>query len=131
LAVENELLALAFKALNILGFEVWFRNGCDLNRCFPSKFGIIAKFSRQQSNSISLYFRGGNPTVLHLKCVIAHQMLVLLSFRRENMAIGMPHFHNKNPAKFHVWCTMAHRQGLSANPHYKVKSTRGQRGPLT
>ena len=44
LVVENELLALAFRALNVLGFDVWFRNGRGLDRCFPSVFGIIAKF---------------------------------------------------------------------------------------
>ena len=31
LAIENELLALAFGALSELGFEVWIRNGCGLN----------------------------------------------------------------------------------------------------
>jgi len=36
LAIENKLLALAFRALNVLGFEVWFQNGCGPDWCFPS-----------------------------------------------------------------------------------------------
>ena len=35
------LLALAFGALNVLGFEVWFWNGYGHDQCFPSVFGIV------------------------------------------------------------------------------------------
>ena len=96
MAVENELLALAFGALNGLGFEVWFQNGHGPNRCFPSVFEVATKFPWLKFGSIFLYFHGGNPVALQLKCVIAHQMLFLPSFRHENMAMGMPHFHGEN-----------------------------------
>ena len=51
------LLALAFRALNVLGFEVWFRNGCGPDRFFPSVFEVVAKFLQRQSSGISPYFR--------------------------------------------------------------------------
>jgi len=102
LVVENELLALAFRALNVLGFDVWFRNGRGLDRCFPSVFGIIAKFPWWKSDSISPYFRGGNLAALHFRCVIAHKTLFSPSFQCENTITGMPHFHDRNPEKFHV-----------------------------
>jgi len=71
LTVENELLALAFGPLNALGFEVWFQNGCGLDQCFLSVFGIVAKFPQQKSGSISPYFHDENLAALHLRCVIA------------------------------------------------------------
>ena len=112
MAVENELLALAFGVLSESGFEVWIWKGCGLNRYLPSVFGIIAKFPWRKSGNISNYFHGGNPTALHLRCIIAHKTLFSPSFHYENTAIGMPHFHSKNPVKFRVWCVMAHRQGF-------------------
>ena len=66
----------------------------------------------RKSDSISLYFRGGNPTTLPLKCVIAHKMLFSPRFRCENMAMGMPYFHDENPVEFCVLCTMAYQQGF-------------------
>ena len=101
MAVENELLALTLGDLNELGFEVWIRKGCGLDRYFPRKFG-----------SISSYFCGGNLAALHLRCIIAHKTLFSPSFQRENTTMGMPHFHGENPEKFHVWCVMAHQQGF-------------------
>ena len=109
MAVENDLLVLIFGALNILGFEVWFQNGCGLDRCFPNVFGIVAKFPRRKSNSISPYFRGGNPTALHLKSVIACKKLFSPSFQNENTKMGIPYFHGKNLAEFRV---SAHQQGF-------------------
>ena len=52
MAIENELLALAFEALSKLGFEVWIQKGCGLDQCFPSVFRIVAKFPRRKSRSI-------------------------------------------------------------------------------
>ena len=104
MAIENELLALAFGALSELGFEVWIRKGCGLNRCFPSVFGIVAKFPQRKC--------GRNSVALRLRCVIAHKTLFSQSFRRENMAIGMPYFHGENSVEFCVWCAMAHRLGF-------------------
>ena len=46
LAIENKLLPLAYGALNVLGFEVWFRNGYGPDRCFLSVFEVVAKFPR-------------------------------------------------------------------------------------
>ena len=114
MAIENELLALTFGALNVLSFEVWFQNGCGLDQCFPSAFGIDAKFPQQKFGNISPYFRDGNPAMLHLKCITMHKMLLSPSFRRENMAMGMPHFHGKNPTEFRVWCAMVHGQGFAS-----------------
>ena len=107
MAIENKLLALSFGALNVLGFEVWFQNGCSPDRCFPSVFEVVAKFPRRKSDSISPYFHGGNLAALCLRCVIACQMLFSPSFLSENTAMGMPHFPSENLAEFHVWCTMA------------------------
>jgi len=70
LAIENKLLAFAFGALNMLGFEVWFRNGCGPDRCFPSMFEVTIKFPWRKFGSISPYFHGGNSATLHLRCVI-------------------------------------------------------------
>jgi len=109
LAIENELLALAYEALIQLGFEVWFWKGCGPDRCIPSVFGIIAKFPWRKSGSISPYFCGENLTVLRLRCVIAHKMLFSPSFCDENMATGVPYFHSENLTKFRVWCAMTHR----------------------
>ena len=50
-----------------LGFEVWFQKGCGLDRCFPSLFGIVVKFPRQKSGSISPYFHGGNLAMFRLR----------------------------------------------------------------
>jgi len=102
LAVENKLLALGFGALIVFSFEVWLSNGCGLNRYFPSMFEVGNKFSQWKSSSILPYFCGGNPIVLHLRCVIAHQTLFSPSFRCENTKMGMPHFHNENPSEFRV-----------------------------
>ena len=96
LAIENELWPLAFEALSEWGFEIWIWKGCGLGRYFPSVFGVVAKFPRRKSDSILPYFRGRTLAALCLKCVIAHRMLFLPSFRHENMAMGMPHFHGKN-----------------------------------
>ena len=62
--------------------------------------------------SILPYFHGGNPTALHLKCVIAHKTLFSPSFHRENMAMAMPHFHMKKIGRVHIWCPMAHQQNF-------------------
>ena len=67
-----------------------------------------SKFPQQKSDSISAYFHGENPTVLRLRCVIAHKTLSLSSFRHENMATKVPHFHGENLAEFCIWCIMAH-----------------------
>ena len=101
-------MALTFRVLNELGFEVWFWKGCGLDQCFPSVFGIGAKFPRQKSDSISPYFCGDNPVAFCLRCVIAHKTLFSPSFCCEKM----PYFHEKNLAKFCVWCAMVHRQGF-------------------
>ena len=53
LAIKNKLLALAFGALNVLGLEVWFRNGCGPNQCFPCLKSLPN-------------FHGKNPTAFHL-----------------------------------------------------------------
>ena len=95
-----------------MGFEVWVWKGFGLDRCFPSVFGIVAKFPRRKSDSISPYFHGGNLVALCLRCIIAHKTLFSPSFWSENTVMGMPHFHGKNPAKFFIWCAMAHRQGF-------------------
>lgn len=112
MAIENELLALAFGAINELGFEVQFWKGCGLNQCFPSVFGINAKFLRRKSGSISPYFCGKNSVALHLKCDIARKILSSPSFCCENTVMGMPYFYGENPAEIHVWCAIAHRQGF-------------------
>jgi len=70
MVVENKLLALTFGALNTLGFEVWFQNGCGLDWCFPNVCGIIAKFPWRKSGNISSYFPGRNLAVHRLRCVI-------------------------------------------------------------
>ena len=114
MAFENKLLALAFGALIVLGFEVWFQNGCGPNRYFPSMFEVATKFPRQLFDSISPYFRGGNLIVLRLRCVIARQTLFSPSFWHENMAMEMPYFHFENLAEFCVWCAMVHRQGFAS-----------------
>ena len=113
MAIKNKLLALAFGALNMLGFEVWFWNRCGPDQCFPSIFEVIARFLQRKYGNISPYFRGRNLAALRLKCVIVCQMLFLPSFQRENVAMVMPHFHGENLAKFHVLCTMSHRQGFA------------------
>ena len=73
MVIKNKLLALAYGALNMLGFEVWIWNGFGPNRYFLSAFGIDAKFPWRKSDSISPYFRGRNLTMLHLKCIIAQK----------------------------------------------------------
>ena len=75
-------------------------------------FRIVAKFSRWKSSSISPYFRGGNSTVFHLRCVIAHKTLFSPNFHSENTTIKVPHFHGENSEEFHIWCAMAHQQGF-------------------
>jgi len=52
LAIENELLTLAFRALSELGFEVSIQKACGLDQCFPSVFGIIAKFPWRRFSNI-------------------------------------------------------------------------------
>ena len=92
----------------MLGFEVWFQNGCGLNWCFASVFEVATKFPQRKFGSILPYFHGGNPTALHLRCVIACQTLFSPSFRHENMAIGMPLFTAKIWQSFTfsaLWCT--------------------------
>ena len=54
-------------------------------------FGIDAKFPPQKSDNISPYFCGRNPTVLRLRCAIAHKMLFPPNFCCENTEMGMPH----------------------------------------
>ena len=88
MAIENNLLPLAFRALNVLGFEVWFWNGYGPSRCFLSAFGINAKFPRQKFSSISPYFCGENTLAHHRKCIISHKILFSPSFHCENMATG-------------------------------------------
>ena len=117
MAIENKLLALAFKALNVLGSKIWFWNGCGPDRYFPSVIEIAIKFSQQKSSSISPYFRGKNLIALCLRCVIARQTLFSPSFCHENTAMGMPYFHGENPAEFHVWCAMVHRQENKKRVH--------------
>ena len=120
MAIESELLALAFRTLNELGFKVWFQKGCGLNWCFPCVFGIDAKFPRRKFDSISPFFRDRNPATLYLKCIIAHKMLSSPSFFCENKAMRMPHFHGENPTEFCVWCALAHRQGFM--PMYTMRA---------
>ena len=115
---KNKLLALAFEALSELGFKVWFWKSCRLDQCFPTMFEIDIKFLWWKSDRILPYFHGGNPAALHIKCIIAHKMLFLSSFHRENMVTGVPHFHSENLTKFHVWCATAHWQGFT--PVYKA-----------
>ena len=38
------VLALAFRALIVLGFKAWFQNGNGLDRCFPGVFEVVTKF---------------------------------------------------------------------------------------
>ena len=95
-----------------MGFKVWIQEGCGFNQCLPSVFGIVAKFPWQKLGRISPYFRGKNPAMLCLRCVIANKTLFSPSFRRENTAMGMPHFHSENLAEFRIWCAMAHLQGF-------------------
>ena len=106
---SNKLLALAFRALTELGFEGWFRKGSSLDRCFPSVFGIVAKFPRQETSSILPYFHGGNPVTLRHECIIAHKTLLSPSFCYENMATKVTHFHDESLEEFRVWCAMVHR----------------------
>ena len=68
--------------------------------------GIVAKFPWRKFGSISLYFCGGNPTALCLKCIIAHKTLFSPSFRYKNTATKV--FHGENIAEVRVWCAMAH-----------------------
>jgi len=70
LEIENKLLALAFGALNKLGFETWFWKGCGLDWCFLSVFEIGSRFPLRKSDSILPYFHGGNSAALHLRCII-------------------------------------------------------------
>ena len=105
-------MALAFRALKGLSFEVRFWKGCGLNQCFASTFRIVAKFPWQKSSSISPYFCDRNQTAFLLWCVIAHKTLFSPSFCGENTAAKVPHFHGENPAEFCVWCTMANWQGF-------------------
>ena len=112
--MENKLLALAFKALIVLGFEVWFWNGCGPDQYFPSVFEVTTKFPLWKFDSISPYFCGGNLVAVCLRCVIACQTLFLPSFRCEKMTMVMPHFHGKNSADFRIYCDMAHWQGFAS-----------------
>jgi len=59
-------LALAFEALNELGFVVWLQRGCGLNKYFVSTFEIFAKFAWRKSRRIPPYFHGGNLAAFHL-----------------------------------------------------------------
>ena len=104
-----------FKRIGLWGLDL--EKGV-LDQCFPSVFGIVAKFPRWKSGSISPYFRGGNSAALHLRCVIAHRTLFLQSFHCENVAMGMPYFNGKNPVMF--WCAMAHQQGFM--PMYMARA---------
>ena len=92
----------------MLGFEVWFGNGCGPNRCFPSVFEVATNFHGENLAAFFPNFRGGNPIALRLRCVIAHQTLFSPSFLRENTEMGMPHFHGKNLTEVHIWCAMTH-----------------------
>ena len=83
--------------------EVWFRKGCGLDQCFPSVFGIGAKFPWQKSGSISPCLCGRNPTTLHFKCVHSTQILFSPSFCYKNTATEVPHFYGKNSIEFRVW----------------------------
>ena len=105
-------MALAFRALNELGFKVWFWKGHGLDQCFPSVFGIVVEFPRRKFDSISPYFHGTNSAVFHLRCVIAHETLFSPSFCCENTTTEVPYFHGENSAKFCIWCAMLHRQGF-------------------
>ena len=98
---------------------VWIWKGCSLDWCFPSVFGIIAKFLRWKFGNISPYFRGRNPATLYLRCIIAHKTL-FFHFWRENTAIGLPHFYDENLTEFCVWCAMTHQQDFV--PVYTVRA---------
>ena len=107
-------MALAFKALTELGFEVWIQKGCGLNNASLVHLGIVTKFPRRKSGNISPYFFGRNPATLHLRCIIAHKTLSLASFRGENTAMRVPYFHGKNLVEFRIWCAMVHQQGFAS-----------------
>ena len=113
MASENKLLALAFRALKELRFEVLFWKGCGHYQHLASTFGIVAKFPRRKSGSILPYFLCGISAAFRFKCVIVHKTLFSPSFCGENTATKVPHFHGKNSTKFCVWCAMAHQQGFS------------------
>ena len=101
-------MALAFGALNVLGFEVWFRNGCGPDRCFPSVFEIATKFPQRKSDNILPYFHGRNSVAICLRCVIAHKTLSSPFFYHENTAMGCPIFKAKIQQSFMfgvLWCT--------------------------
>ena len=105
MAVENELLALAFRDLSELGFEVWIRNGCGLDRCFLSVFGIIARqhfaLFLWQKSSIAL------PQIRH-----STQNAILTKLSTWEYGNGDALFSRQNPAEFHIYCAMAHQQGF-------------------
>ena len=102
----------------MLGFEVWFQNGCGPNQCFPSMSEVATKFLQWKSDNISSYFCGGNPEARRLRCAKVLQTLFSPSFQRKNTAIGMPHFHGENPAKFRIWCATAHHKVLRLCIHH-------------
>ena len=114
MAIKNKLLALAFGALNGLGFKVWFQKGCvHLDHCFLSVFGIGAKFPHRKFDNITPYFRGRNLVALHLRCIIVLKTLFSPSFSCKNMAMEVPYFHGENLVEFRVWCAMAHWQSFT------------------
>ena len=59
MAIENELLALAFEALRF-GFEM----GVVLNDVFLVHLESMPKSRQRKSDSVSPYFHGGNPIAL-------------------------------------------------------------------
>ena len=69
---------------------------------FGLEMGLVLIDAFQVCSELLLNFHGENPAALHLKCITMHKMLLSPSFRRENMAMGMPHFHGKNPTEFRV-----------------------------
>ena len=119
MAIKNKLLTLAFKALNGLGFEVWFWKGCGLDRYFPSVFGNGAKFPQQKSSNISPYFHSGNPVALRLRCVITHKTLFSPSFGHENTATKVPHFHGE-------MLVLGHAGALQSIKHIDARRIHGE-----
>ena len=106
--IENKLLALAYKGLKVLGFEVWFWNGCGPSPRFLNVFGINAKFLWRKSISILPYFCGKNLATPRLRCIIAHKMLFSPSLHCKNIATGCLIFTVKMRQSFAfgaLWCT--------------------------
>ena len=135
--IENKLSALAYKALKVLGFEVWFWNGCGPSPRFLNVFGINAKFLWRKSISILPYFCGKNLATPRLRCIIAHKMLFSPSLHCKNIATGCLIFTVKMRQSFAfgaLWrtgrvlrlcihCALTAREGHSrshVSPSYKV-----------